>query len=162
MLILVALGILMSGANCLAITVTHEFPMPGGGKMTVTTTGPKGGETDHLTWTQTDANGTKLADGKAKNDGKGGVKSSWTQYDAGGNKIATGSGTSSSSGTENVSKDLKTGTKTTKWTKLDANGQTTESGTTVEPVNAGATKSITTYQNGKPATTITTNSNPYS
>jgi hypothetical protein len=160
-LILLAFGILMTGANAFAFSVTHEFPLPGGGKMTVTSTG-KGGVTDHLTWTTTDANGKKTAEGKAKNDGKGGVKSEWTQYDGMGTKTATCSGTSSPSGSKSVTKDLLTGTKTTQWTKLDNNGQKTESGTTVEPVNAGATNSVTTYQNGKPSVTTTTNSNPYS
>src|SRR5205085_906039 len=56
-LVLLAFGILMPAVSIFAITVTHEFPMPGGGKMTVTTVGPKGGETDHLTWSQTDKDG---------------------------------------------------------------------------------------------------------
>lgn len=160
-LILLAFGVLMTGASAFAFSVTHEFPLPGGGKITVTSTG-KAGVTDHLTWTMTDSNGKKMSEGKAKNDGKGGVKSEWSQYDGMGTKTATCSGTSSPAGSKNVTKDLLTGTKTTQYTNLGNNGQKTESGTTTEPKNAGVTTSVTTYKDGKPSVTTTTNSNPYS
>lgn len=157
--VLIALFLRLLTATGVAVTTTHTFELPnGGGKMTVTAVGPKGGETQHLTWTHTDKDGNKVADGKAKNTGNG-VKSEWKQYDKSGKVTANGEGSSSPTEDRNVTWDKATGNKTTHWVKKNDKGQKVEEGTqTNDKATGQTTTSVTTYlpTNGLPTdTTIT-------